>query len=322
MSAPPGTAPGQPPQSNLARKLENLNLADNQAGDEGTASLAGVLHQTHLTLLDLSRNTVGDAGAASLSLSLAMQPSPRLTELRLNGNCITAAGAKRLNDALTANSSMLTLDLSDNPAVSAAPELLSSIAGTLERNWCRRALYPLLRAQRNLAWARGSHGSPGSACSNLPADLMEMVSDQLQLMQPPVAKAHLGADAKPRPPAVPPRGYYSLLDRYALQCGGTPLVWAPLGDPKKQQEQQEQGKKEKRSKETEQKEGLTRLTARAYAWVRGGSAKSAFAARLVVALLVAALAWYFQAYWVAHQLQQEDADAGVDVADAAADSAQ
>ena len=168
MSAPPGTAAGQPPQSNLARKLENLNLADNQAGDEGTASLAGVLHQTHLTLLDLSRNTVGDAGAASLSLSLAMQPSPRLTELRLNGNCITAAGAKRLNDALAANSSMLTLDLSDNPAVSAAPELLSSIAGTLERNWCRRALYPLLRAQRNLAWARGSHGSPGSACSNLP----------------------------------------------------------------------------------------------------------------------------------------------------------
>ncbi len=216
-----------------ARKLENLNLADNQAGDQGTASLAGVLAQTHLTCLDLARNTVGDVGAASLANALGVQPPPPLIELRLEGNCITRAGATQLCDALATNGCMLTLDLTDNPAVTEAPGVIANITRALHRNWCRRALWGVMYAHRRLEWAKGSHRVLGATSSfaRLPLELCEMVSEHLCQFEPPVAQVQTDRDGKTKPPPMPPPNSNRVLDRYAAECHGTPSVWTPMRAP-------------------------------------------------------------------------------------------
>ena len=51
--------------------LAEVNLADNDIGDEGAGRLAGVLGQcSSLTQLDLEDNAIGDEGVAMIRMSI------------------------------------------------------------------------------------------------------------------------------------------------------------------------------------------------------------------------------------------------------------
>ncbi|MFM1798724.1 MAG: hypothetical protein RLZZ117_1002, partial [Cyanobacteriota bacterium] len=89
-------------------QLTSLNLWDNGIGDEGAASLAAL---TQLTSLDLAANGVGDEGAASLAALT------QLTFLDLGWNGIGDNGAA----SLAALTQLSLLDLSHNPVVETTP---------------------------------------------------------------------------------------------------------------------------------------------------------------------------------------------------------
>ena len=229
-------------------------------------------------LVDRSEQ-VGDVGATALADALAAEPP--LTELRLEGNCITGAGAARLFEALASNGSMLTLNLTDNPAATEAPDVITNIAGVLRRNWCRRALWDVMCARRRLEWAKGSHHTLGShsAYARLPLDLCEMVSDRLGEFQP-VTKAQPGRDGKSRPPPKPPRRCNSVLDRYAGECNGAPSVWTSTRAPSRTVQLQ-----------SPQQGFVERFKAKAET-----DALPFFASTLVV-ILFAGVAWMVQSRW-------------------------
>lgn len=110
-------------------KIAELMLANNNIGSAGAIALAQVVAQSScLQELDLNENEVGDDGAAALAKSL-MVPSDddkeeskasSLTILRLKDNQIGDAGAGAFVEHLDQNRKLTVLDLVGNDGISAA----------------------------------------------------------------------------------------------------------------------------------------------------------------------------------------------------------
>ena len=88
--------------------------------DVGAVALAQALcHNSPLTLLNLSNNSISDAGA--VALAQALHDNTTLNQLDLSYNCIGDAGAKALARALHHSSKLrrlgLGLDLSANDGI-------------------------------------------------------------------------------------------------------------------------------------------------------------------------------------------------------------
>lgn len=113
----------------LAPALEILNLSDNQIDSSGAKNLSKVLKQYKLRELDLGNNNIGDEGAIAVAKLLAyynsgrgtsafsVWPSPSLKTLVLHDNQISDKGAHDLAKILQ-NFKLENLNLSNN-AISA-----------------------------------------------------------------------------------------------------------------------------------------------------------------------------------------------------------
>src|SRR3989338_3040524 len=83
-------------------------------GISGASALATALqHNSTLTTLHLSNNSIGASGASALAI--ALQHNSTLTSLLLPSNSIGDLGASALATALPLNSTLPTLDLRYNP---------------------------------------------------------------------------------------------------------------------------------------------------------------------------------------------------------------
>src|SRR3989338_7421964 len=88
--------------------LTTLNLSSNSIGDSGVSALATALqYNSSLTTLNLTGNSIGDSGASALATALSHNSS--LTTLNLTRNSIGDSGASALATALSHNSSLITL---------------------------------------------------------------------------------------------------------------------------------------------------------------------------------------------------------------------
>ncbi|KAJ1492760.1 hypothetical protein T484DRAFT_1770354 [Baffinella frigidus] len=123
------TALAQALRSN--RVLTSLSLKDNQVGPEGAEKLAAMLHDNRtIERLNLMGCAVGDQGVEALAGALALPScnllllalrhnsalaeNPPLTELALNSNLITDVGIAALAVALTTNTRLEILRLTEN----------------------------------------------------------------------------------------------------------------------------------------------------------------------------------------------------------------
>ena len=94
-------------------QLKELNLSDNQIGDDGAKELVANLHHcTQLNKLDLGYNEIGYDGAKELAANL--HHCTQLNKLDLSGNIIGYDGAKELAANLHHCTQLNELDLSGN----------------------------------------------------------------------------------------------------------------------------------------------------------------------------------------------------------------
>ena len=88
--------------------IRKILLGDNELGDDGAAAVAAVLIAATSTRNDLAlgleRNSIGDGGAARLAS--ALMGRHKITDLRLDGNPIGAAGAVDIARAIDHGSSL------------------------------------------------------------------------------------------------------------------------------------------------------------------------------------------------------------------------
>ena len=93
--------------------LTELNLFDNNIGDDGAKAIAEALKVNPvLNNLDLFNNSIGMEGAKAIAEALKVNPG--LTILDLGNNSIGADGAKAIAEALKVNAVLNTLELGDN----------------------------------------------------------------------------------------------------------------------------------------------------------------------------------------------------------------
>jgi len=93
--------------------LTILDLSGNKLGDKGIASIAGVISDNHdLESLLLSRNSIGDEGA--LAIAHLLERSNTISSVQLQGNNIGDKGVAAIANALQKNRSVSELDLSSN----------------------------------------------------------------------------------------------------------------------------------------------------------------------------------------------------------------
>ena len=135
-----------------------VDLAENDCGDRGAASIASALlsPQTRITSLDVSDCGIGEAGAQALAgalsrnttlrslclssndmvggsapgvsaLCAALRKNSALRSLDLSSTALSAAGAEELAEALSgaAGASLLELRLGDNPVGASAAALVA-----------------------------------------------------------------------------------------------------------------------------------------------------------------------------------------------------
>jgi Ran GTPase-activating protein (RanGAP) involved in mRNA processing and transport len=116
--------------------VTTLLLTSNKIGDAGSAAIATALVQNQtLTTLGLDGNRIGDAG--SLAVAAALQNNSSLTSLDLSGNGVNHEGAMALLKVLKDhNSTLMLLNLNDNPGIS--PALLQAVNDMLA---ARRVFY-------------------------------------------------------------------------------------------------------------------------------------------------------------------------------------
>ena len=93
--------------------LKELDLYECAMGDNGAAHLVKVLPESHLEVLQLSRNSLGDQTFASLLSSIP----PTLKELSLSSNKITEASLKTILNFLATNQTLKILEMKYNPIV-------------------------------------------------------------------------------------------------------------------------------------------------------------------------------------------------------------
>jgi Ran GTPase-activating protein (RanGAP) involved in mRNA processing and transport len=98
------------------RALRKLFLASNNIGPDGSRLLASVLQQSHLEVVDLRRNDIGDVGAAHIAA--AFQPGSEggehIVELHLEDNAIRDVGCRAIATMMRTNQSLKSLHLSHN----------------------------------------------------------------------------------------------------------------------------------------------------------------------------------------------------------------
>ena len=96
----------------------SLDLSENLLGDEDALDslIAALVEIRSLKRLNLVFNMTGRAGASSLAALLAGRASG-LEELSLRRTAVDAEGALALIDALADNSTLTTLNLSDNALI-------------------------------------------------------------------------------------------------------------------------------------------------------------------------------------------------------------
>jgi Ran GTPase-activating protein (RanGAP) involved in mRNA processing and transport len=99
----------------IKQGLLTLDLRENQIGNKGAQSIANALsNQSTLTDLNLSDNQIGNEGAQSLAGSLTL--NTQLKRLLLYANLIGDSGAKSFLHSMQFNDSLTHLDLSRNAA--------------------------------------------------------------------------------------------------------------------------------------------------------------------------------------------------------------
>jgi Ran GTPase-activating protein (RanGAP) involved in mRNA processing and transport len=99
----------------IKQGLLTLDLRENQIGNKGAQSIANALsNQCTLTDLNLSDNQIGNDGARSLAHSLAL--NSHLKRLLLYANLIGDSGAESFLRSMEFNDSLTHLDLSRNAA--------------------------------------------------------------------------------------------------------------------------------------------------------------------------------------------------------------
>jgi hypothetical protein len=101
----------------FARSLRELQLTQNQVGDDGAAALAEVLSRKGacaLQTLSLANNGVTDVGAAALAAALVKEPRGPLTSLDLGGNTVSNSGATAFAGMLEHNTRVTELFLWHN----------------------------------------------------------------------------------------------------------------------------------------------------------------------------------------------------------------
>nr|XP_055060313.1 NACHT, LRR and PYD domains-containing protein 12-like isoform X2 [Misgurnus anguillicaudatus] len=108
-------------------KLETLKLYDCVVTDKGCAALASALRSnTHLRDLNLSNNKIRDSGVKRLSDGLK-NPNCKLEKLKLWRCDVTDEGCAALASALTSNSHLRHLDLSNNKLSDSGVKLISDV---------------------------------------------------------------------------------------------------------------------------------------------------------------------------------------------------
>jgi hypothetical protein len=101
----------------FARSLRELQLTQNQVGDDGAVALAEVLARKGacvLQTLSLANNGVTDVGAAALAAALVKEPRGPLTSLDLGGNTVSNSGAIAFAGMLQHNARVTELFLWHN----------------------------------------------------------------------------------------------------------------------------------------------------------------------------------------------------------------
>lgn len=95
--------------------LEALRLPQNSLNSPRVMMMsAGLVGNTRLRVLDLSRNAIDDTAITEGVALLLCQPEFPLEELNLNDNKITSVGAKALAEALAVNHTLTVLNVGQN----------------------------------------------------------------------------------------------------------------------------------------------------------------------------------------------------------------
>ena len=116
-----------------------LNLSDNSISDAGAHALAQALHENcTLRNLDLSKNNINDAGVEALAQ--ALYHNSTLTHLFFSCNNISDAGAIVMAEALYHNSTLQWLYLRENDGIGeeGTQQLLLTLAPTNTRFYLTR----------------------------------------------------------------------------------------------------------------------------------------------------------------------------------------
>ncbi|XP_059816980.1 NACHT, LRR and PYD domains-containing protein 3-like [Hypanus sabinus] len=107
-------------------KIQILWLGDVGLTDSGVEDLASALStNTSLTELDMSENKLGDSGVKNVSAALR-NPECKIQKLGLTRVSLTDSGAEDLVSALSANPSLMELNLSGNELGDSGVKLLSA----------------------------------------------------------------------------------------------------------------------------------------------------------------------------------------------------
>ncbi|XP_059816755.1 NACHT, LRR and PYD domains-containing protein 12-like isoform X2 [Hypanus sabinus] len=107
-------------------KIQRLWLIDVGLSDSGVEDLASALStNTSLMELDMSENELGDAGVKIVSAALR-NPECKIQKLRLTRVSLSDSGAEDLVSALSANPSLMELNLSGNELGDSGVKLVSA----------------------------------------------------------------------------------------------------------------------------------------------------------------------------------------------------
>ena len=122
--------------------LDSLDLSWNKFGPRAAEALKNALECTQLEHLDLSWNGLGDAGGSLVAEALCEKVCS-LRFLVLKGNQLGPQTCQALVGALSRNSVLETLDLSDNPLMkSGTAVLLNDLVKTFSLGVLKLKLSP------------------------------------------------------------------------------------------------------------------------------------------------------------------------------------